>query len=88
MSDDTEYRLTKVMSATPLGLLVLRHFCVACQAEPAFLAGHIDASLFIGRELIASVATEPRKGSFPARSVIIDFSPVTDADVTPLRSAV
>ena len=88
MSDETEYRLTKVMSATPRGLLVLRHFCLACQAEAEFLAGLIEPAMFLGRELIATIATEPRKGSFPARSVIVDFSRVTDADATPLRSAV
>jgi hypothetical protein len=80
--DGTEYRLVDVLSATKLGTLKLLRFARACSCED-----RIEASMCLGRELIATVATEPRKGSFPARSVIIDYSPVTDANVTPLRSA-
>ncbi len=81
--DGTEYRIVSVMSATPLGTLLLLHFARACDCED-----HIEPSLLIGREVIATVATEPKKGSFPARSVILDYSPVADDVVTPLRSAV
>ena len=85
--DGTEYQLIDVMSATPLGALKLRHFCVACDAEAEFPAGHIDASLFIGREVMATVTTE-RKPRFAPRAVISDYAPVAGAVVTPLRSAV
>jgi hypothetical protein len=84
--DGTEYRLIDVMSATPLGALKLRHFCVACDAEAEFDAGHIDASLFIGREVMATVATERKRG-FQPRAVISDYAPVAGAVVTPLRAA-
>jgi hypothetical protein len=85
--DGTEYRIVKVMSATPLGALQLLLFARACDCEDHYHAGHIEPAMFIGRELIATVATQPKKGLYPARSVIVDFSPVADAVVTPLRSA-
>jgi hypothetical protein len=84
--DGTEYQLADVMAATPLGALKLRHFCVACDAETEFMAGQVEASMFIGREVMATVTTERNRG-FRPRAVISDCGPVSGAVVTPLRSA-
>lgn len=82
--DGTEYRLFDVMSATKLGALKLLHFCRACGCEDQYHAGHIEPSLFIGREATATVTTERKRGF--ARAVISDYAPVADAVVTPLRA--
>jgi hypothetical protein len=84
--DGTEYQLIDVMSATPLGALKLRHFCVACDAETEFLAGQVEAAMFVGREVMATVTTDRPRG-FPPRAIISDYAPVAGAVVTPLRSA-
>ena len=83
-ADNTEYRLLDVMSATPLGALKLLHFCRACGCEDEFKAGHIEPSMFIGKELVATVTTEKKSRLFPARNVISDYSAVASA-VVPLR---
>jgi hypothetical protein len=85
IADGSEHRLIDVMSNTPLGALHLRHFCCACDAEREFGEGSIEPSLFIGREVVATVITEHKRGF--TRSVISDYAPVADAVVTPPRSA-
>jgi hypothetical protein len=83
--DGGEYRLLSVMSNTPLGALLLRHFCCAVDAEREFEEGHIEPSLFIGREVMATVITEHKRGF--TRSVISDYAHVDSAAVVALRSA-
>ena len=84
--EGTEYRLIDVMSATKLGALKLRHFCRACGCEDQYDAGHIEPSMCLGREVVATVQIKREKG-FAPRAVISDYAPVAASSVVPLRSA-
>jgi hypothetical protein len=85
-SDGNERELPVYLHTGNAGLQLLRHACVACNAELKFNAGLISAEDFPGHDVRVVVGTE-KKGKWPARNVVLDILPADTADVVPIRAA-
>jgi hypothetical protein len=85
-AEGNEREILVYLNASNAGLLLLRHACVACNAELKFNAGVVSAEDFPGHDVMVVIGTE-RKGKWPARNVILDMLPAEAAGVVPLRAA-
>jgi hypothetical protein len=81
-----EYRLQDWLSATPRGLLRLRHAAAAVGALDDFEAGHLSAQQFVGREVVVTTEIERKRG-YPPRAVIVDYAPPKADRIVNLRGA-
>ena len=84
--DGKEYELPDWLVGNDRGASKLRHCAEACNALDRYNEGELNAEDIIGKEVIAIVTIERKRGWQP-RAVISDYKPAPSSSVVNLRAA-